>query len=162
MKSIRNLFFMLFISTAFVFSACSKDDPEGPDTSQGYTMNGTKYKFTKGEYLLDGRELLLYLRVTSIWGDVGFHFRNPQNQNFTTLPVGTFTYTSEDYSPAQLIYIGGVIGETGGDDWPFQYEAEKGSTVTISKSGETYKVDFSMKANGQTITGSYQGAINEF
>lgn len=153
---------MLCLSIAFIFSACSKDEPGGADSSQGYTMNGTKYKFTKGEYLLDNNELLLYLRVTSLLGDATFRFRNPRNQNLTALPIGTFTYTSDEYLTTKLIYIGGVIGERSGDDLVFQYAAEKGSTVTISKSGEKYKVDFSVKAGGQTVSGSYEGAINEF
>jgi hypothetical protein len=130
------------------FTACKKgkNDPSG---------SGAGYKYNSKTYIID------VANEKHINGDIFLEFTSGNTGNYLQvsfanviqLPQGTTTYHADrfnGYNPASNFWVSGI--GLAGDNI-----AATGGTVTITKSGGSYQIDFNISTANGAVTGSYTG-----
>ena len=174
MKKVFISSFILAASIAFLGSC--KDD-EGSGNKSSFTLGGKEYKLTKAFVALDEIEVededVYYGWDIAMTSDGLFESEGnldgkgdavhvefwAVNDDSEDLPVGTFVYPEAggNFIESVGVYVGFDfdIGEA-----EEEYEDIKSATMTISKSGNTYTVSFSITLEDDSVvTGKYVGTV---
>jgi len=164
----------LFAFAAMVFVSCSKkDDAPAQATGTGsLTYEGKSYQLDKGFFaseLVDTANGIYgcYYAISSLdlntadSNAVGHvvtfnHFASKKG-----VIEGTFTYMDLSNDDFDFVnFYQGLVGLNLNATGSTALRAGNGSTFTVAKSGDGYKIDYDITAtNGKKVKGSYTGAL---
>ena len=175
----KNLLNLLLLVIIAVFVGSCKDDEAPPGS---FTIDGTKHTLTKGyaEYqwsYVEGEDTY-YNWVAALSssgisynetdeefsgiGDVILFFLAIPNNDSEELPTGTYTFPSDSGDPyIDDIWVALSLDADSEDEPDFAVNPEDltEGEVTITKSGSTYTITFSLDFDGEVVSGTYKGTI---
>jgi hypothetical protein len=174
-KSLFSGVLFLVIILLLFLGSCKKDKEEtlneGPTGTGSVFYNESTYSLNRAAYELYGQfggvyNYELYLFSEGIDVDTETGTGNIVSMYFSTyvapLPAGTIPYYTFNVPEvptfsASLYLEYDLVNETG-----IRFDGFEDGEVTISRSGDTYTVEFTCYSMGQdTITGQYTGKILE-
>ena len=160
-----------FIALVVVFSSCSDDEK---DPAGQFTYDGESHNLTKGFGEVDDVTQIgddIYYDWNILLSSNGISYNEDEDDyvgtgdavtlwisvlnDDTFLPSGTYEY-DEDTGDSYGIYIDFNVEIGAGES----YEDVDDTSITISKSGDTYTINFTITlGDGSEVTGSYNGSI---
>lgn len=172
----RNVFnILLLAAAAVVFSSCKDDDDD--KASSSFTIDGVSttlkggallYDGTPSESPVDGEDI--YRHSIGLFGEgvtvEGSELAGSGNvidfdvvSSSTDLEPGTYTYKASEENAAFDLWDGAAHY-----DWNTQEESEwavTGGTLKVSKSGDTYTLDFDGVSDETVIKAHYTGTLTK-
>ncbi len=131
---------------------CSSDD-SGSGSSNKYTYDGKNYRIVKTEYMTTDGDFYLFFQGSGTANYVQVVFANTES-----IPVGTFTYNNERYSPSYNPATNFWSGVVSTQINPLGYLLN-GGTITISQTETGYEATFSVtNVEGEAI-GQFKGQL---
>jgi hypothetical protein len=146
MKNLKSITAIVLLLLSF--TACKKDKNDAGASGSNYQYNSKTYAISSAnEKHISGD---IFLEFTS---GSGGDYLQIAFADVSALPQGSLTYHADrfsGYNAGTNFWVSGV-GLAGANT------AVTGGTVTITKDGDSYKIDINLTTANGPITGSYSG-----
>lgn len=170
---------MILILLLLSFSACDKKDDE-PEPESFFVFNGNSFTIESGElaYLGIASEFPLSYKFNLRFKDDGLVFNSQTNTysgtgaglffelystNENDLDEGIYSYDPFETKAPGTFYMGYVFDGFNPDEGSINLEIIYGGTVTLSKTSNTYTIEFDcFISGGDPVTGEYISTLTFF
>jgi predicted heme/steroid binding protein len=174
MKMLKPIFVLLM--ACLLITSCSEDD-EDTDSKNFIAFDETSYDLSKGILINEGEyteDIYLYDielftsdfeftydedgDLDGIYGEGQALFLALFSEDADYPAIGEYTYSLS--GEAGTFYYGEAYSYVNTDEYEYEYSAISSGTITVTASGNSYKISFDLTdEDGVNITGYYSGGL---